>query len=139
MSDPRKATNETRLDPKDRSYAYDSTIVYDPTKAGGSVSVGLAVTLTGNKIVGLAADGDVIRGKLMKVESDGFCAVQCGGTNDFAPGTGAAVTVGKKAVGALLIAAKGYVREIASDAEAAKSRATIEGSEDATHIILDLG
>lgn len=139
MSTGREDTNYLRLDPKDRTYYYDSSIVYDQMKTNGSVSVGLAVGMTASKTVGLVTDGMPIRGKLMKVESDGKCAVQCGGTNEFAPGTGAAVTPGKKAIGAALAGAPGYVRETANDAEAAKSVATIEGSETATAIILDLG
>jgi hypothetical protein len=138
MADPRTEPGFERLNPNDRTYKYDGSIVYDPTLALGSVSVGKVVSIKSNKTVGLSVDGEAIRGKLMKVEKD-VCAVQCGGTALCAPGTAAAVTPGKKAVGAALAGAPGYVRESASDTEAAKSTARIEGSLDATNIIIDFG
>lgn len=138
MADPRTEPGFERLDPEDRTYKYDGSIVYDATLGLGSVSVGLVVSLKSSKTVGLATDGEALVGKLEKVEKD-VCAVQKGGSNVCAPGTGAAVTPGKKAVGAALGGAPGYVREVANDAEAAKSRARIEGSVDATHIIIDFG
>jgi hypothetical protein len=79
MADPRKAVIYTDIDRLPLSYKYDGSIVYDATKAGGSASVGLAVTLTGANQVGLGTDGARLEGELELVEGDGFCTVNTRG------------------------------------------------------------
>lgn len=115
MPDPR---NTVSFDEIARHYVGvpidNSTITFDVTKVGGSASVGLAVTLSANKTVALAADGNEVFGKLIKVEDDGVATIQDGGFMKLPGGTAAALTPGKKIVGALLVAAKGYIREVAT-------------------------
>lgn len=107
------------------TFKFDSTIVYDKTKTGGAAQVGLAVTLVDDGTVALVADAGGVKGKLIQVEPD-VCNVQVDGGMTLPGGTGASLTNGKKIVGALLIAAKGYVREVgASDAELAVARGEI--------------
>jgi hypothetical protein len=116
MADPRKTTDYEGIDYIGETFAFDNTIVFDKTKAGGSVSVGLAVTETGNRQVGLVADAQRVLGRLQSVDADGFCTVQTGGGCALPGGTGAALTAGSRIVGALLVAAKGYIRNAAATA-----------------------
>jgi hypothetical protein len=113
MSDPRAAVV---VDGQNAEYATflidNSTITYLATAAGGSSQVGLAVTMSAAGTVALAAAGDAIIGKLVKVEKDLFATVQVEGGMTLPAGTGASLTVGKKVVGCLLVAAKGYIREV---------------------------
>lgn len=90
----------------------NSTIVYDATKANGSVSVGLAVTTTGQTtgIIALSGDGERVTGKLLKVEADNKATVQVGGFMKLPGGTSATLTQGTKIVGDLLVSAKGYIQ-----------------------------
>ena len=92
----------------------NSTILYDAAQVNGSAQVGLAVTLSAARTVELAADADPIEGKLIKVEADDRATVQVGGYCTLPAGTGASLTLGKKIVGDLLVAAPGYVREVAT-------------------------
>jgi hypothetical protein len=89
-------------------------ITYDATLAGGSSKVGLAVTLSADRTVSTAADGEFVLGKLIKVEKDLRCTVQTGGFMTLPGGTSATLTRGKAIVGDLLVAAEGYVREVAT-------------------------
>jgi len=123
-------------------WADGSTIIYSATTAGGSTAVGLAVTfVAGTDVVGLCADGDAIVGKLLKVEADGACTVQNKGNTTFPAGTAATCTPGLKAVGALLVAAKGYIRNAnsATAAELAKTGPIIWDNVDMTKVVVDLG
>lgn len=92
----------------------DSTITYDGTKANGSAQVGLAVTLTASRTVGLTTDGSRVVGKLISVEQDKLCAVQVGGFVTLPSGASASLTPGKAIVGDLDTSAKGYIREVAT-------------------------
>jgi|SRR6185503_5786572 len=112
MADPRVIDFEG-IDEAFATFKFDSSIVYDKTKVGGAAQVGLAVTLSDDGIVGLVADGEAVAGKLVQVEPD-VCNVQIEGGMTLPAGTGATLTNNKKIVGALLIAAKGYIREAAS-------------------------
>lgn len=106
----------------------NSTITYSATTAGGSASVGLAVTMSAAKTVALTADGDAVVGKLIQVFGDNTCTVQLGDVLVLPGGTGASLTLGKKIVGALGAAnAKGYIREVATAtaAELGKARGMI--------------
>lgn len=123
----------------------DNTITYDATKAGGSAQVGLAVTLSANKTIALAADADPILGKLESVEWDKRATVIEGpGAYVTLPGgNSATLTVGTRIVGALNpSSAKGYIRSCsASEAtavEAQKARHTIIDSGTATAVVVRL-
>lgn len=96
------------------SYRHDDTITYDASKPGGSEQVGLAVTLESNSTVSLVGDGESVEGRLVKVEPGGVCVVQNRGYMKLPRGTSATLTPGKAIVGDLLVAAEGYVREVAT-------------------------
>jgi len=76
----------------------------------------LAVTLTAAtaQTVELVADGEGVLGKLIKVEADDIANVQIAGSMTLAGGTGATLTRQKAIVGDLLIAAEGYIRDVAT-------------------------
>lgn len=97
----------------------DSTITYDSTKEAGSAQVGLAVNFSADQTVQLAGSGEVVIGKLIKVESDNFATVQVGGGMTLPGGTSATLTVGTKIMGDLLVAAKGYIQTVSADAAGA--------------------
>ena len=62
MADPRLAPKLDNLFSDDFTMIIDnSTITYSETAADGSASVGLAVTLSGNSTVALAAADEVVR------------------------------------------------------------------------------
>jgi hypothetical protein len=142
MADPRNTVSFTDIDYDAVTFISDgSTIVYDSTKAGGSASVGLAVTLSGNGTVALAADGDKIIGKLISVESDDRAAVQTDGFVTLPAGSGATVTRGTSIVGALgASSAKGYIRTTASAtaAELVKQTGTIIDVADTAAVVVYL-
>lgn len=113
MSDPRADVKYDAIRAEYTTYKIDdSTITYEATEANGSSVAGRAVTLSAAETVALAADGEPIEGKLISVEADGYCTVQTGGFMTLPAGTGASLTLGKKIVGDLLSAAKGYIREV---------------------------
>ena len=125
----------------------NSTIVYDETKVGGSAGVGLAVTWSADDTVALAADGDALVGKLILVHDDNFCTVAFRGFVSLPAGTGATVTRGRLCVGALLVAAKGYIRQATAStafvtaeyAEQARARGRIWATADLTNVWVDFG
>jgi len=93
----------------------NSTITFDDTKVGGSAAVGKAVEMSAANTVALAADGAEVIGKLIKVSKDLKATVQIKGGMSLPGGNGAALTVGKKIVGALDAgAARGFIREVAT-------------------------
>lgn len=117
-----------------------STIVYDKTKANGSASVGLAVTLSAAFTAALAADGDAIIGRLEQVESDGTCRIRKGFV-ELPGGASASLTLGKKIVGALgAVSAKGYIREVntATAAELGKMNGQIIDASVTTAVIVKI-
>ena len=116
MSDPRNAVSLVGIGYETETFLIDnSTITYSATVANGSASVGLAVTFSAADTVALAADGNAIVGKLIKVESDNKAVVQTGGYVTLPGGNGASLTRGKKIVGALnASSAAGYIREVAT-------------------------
>lgn len=136
MANPRATLDHSGIGAVNVTFDADnSTILYDDTKPNGSAQVGLAVTLSDDSTVALAADAEAIVGKLIKVEADLKCVVQVAGYMTLPAGTAAGVTLGKKIVGDLLVAAKGYVREVAaSDAELAVARGFIVDNDTATAI-----
>ena len=114
----------------------DSTITYSATVAGGSSQVGLAVNFSTDDTVQLAGDGEAIIGKLIKVSKDLKATVQVAGEMELPAGTGAALTLGKKIVGDLLVAAKGYIREVATGtaAELGLCRGYIINNDDTANV-----
>lgn len=127
MANPRATQDFTRIGAHQETFSIDnSTITYDKTKSYGSAQAGLdlAVTLSGNGTVALAADGEKVIGTLALVEADGKCAVNTGKYVKFKGGTGASLTPGKAIVGALRSSAKGYIREVATGTAAELGRQT---------------
>ena len=109
MTDPRLDVSFEGIGAEHASYEVDnSTITYDATQDGGSDQVGLAVNLSAGKTVQLVGDGEVVLGKLVKVEPDGIANVQTGGYVTLPGGEGATLTPGKKIVGDLAVG-KGVV------------------------------
>jgi hypothetical protein len=110
--------------------ADNSTIVYDSTKVGGSVAVGLACTVSADSTVALCQDGDLVLGVVETVEPQGVDAkvtVRVTGAVTLAGGTAATLTLGSKIVGALNGGNRGYIRanNTATAAENAKARGII--------------
>lgn len=132
MADPREAVNFDGIGYKALTYVHDDTIVYDATKAGGSLQVGLAVTLEASKQVSLVGDGEQVEGVLQKVEPGGFCVVQTQGIAIMKGGTSATLTPGTKIVGDLLVSAEGYIQTVA--AQHGVSRGTIIDATDPTAV-----
>lgn len=119
----------------------DSTIKYSATAADGSVSVGLAVTLSADGTVALCADADRVLGKLLEVTHDGFCTVQVGGFVTLPGGASATLTRGLAIVGALgASSAKGYIRVVATGtaAELGKCHGYIVESGTSTAVVVKL-
>lgn len=139
MADARKDTDYKGIGANQVTYKYDGTIVYDDQQPGGAASVGRAVTIVSNKTVGLSADGDVIEGKLIKVEKDGFCTVQFTGFCTLPGGNGATNTVPNKICGALgAAAARGYTRNCATDTERANSKCRLVDGATATALAVQI-
>lgn len=142
MSDPRADVNLVGIGYQAKMFKIDdSTITYSATSDNGSASVGLAVTLSAAATVALVADGEAVVGKLVSVTKDNFAVVQTGGVCTLPGGTGASLTLGKKIVGDLLVAAKGYIREVATAtaAELGVARGQILDAGTTTAVVVDLG
>lgn len=123
MADPRLAVAFAEIGAVYATFKIDNVaITYDATQAGGSSSVGLAVTLSAADTISTVADGEFVLGKLVKVEADNMATVQIAGGMTLAAGTGASLTLGKQIVGAVLVAAEGYIREVATGTAAELGR-----------------
>lgn len=145
MANPRAAVGHLNVKTKRGTFKYDNTIVYDKTKAGNSVSVGLAVTLTGETTdtVSLIADGEKITGRLEYVDADGFCTVTEVGNVELPGGASALLTQGLAVVGSLGGAGgtqEGYIRAIAvaTLADVARARGEIINPADTTKVVVRL-
>lgn len=115
MANPRLAVDFEGIDGHYTGYLIDgATITWSAIAPRGSVVVDRAVALSGPGAVKLAGDGDRVIGRLERVESDGVATVQDGGHTILPAGTAAAITNGLDLVGALLVAAPGYVKEVAA-------------------------
>lgn len=143
MADPRSAgvaNQRTGTTPRVLSYKIDGTdIVYEAAPiTNGSSKAGLAVMLSGNGIVRLTADGARVLGRLLKVDDDGWCSVQVGGVVQL-PSSGT-ITVNTQIVGALLSAARGYVRSevLATLADVANAAHNVLDVSDVNNIEIDL-
>lgn len=112
MANPRAIVDFEGVNNYRVTVPYDnSTITYSATADGGSASVGLAVTLNSSDQAALCADAEFVFGKLISVEADGMCTIERGYVT-LPGGTSASLTRGKQIVGDLLVAAKGYIREV---------------------------
>lgn len=121
MANPRNTVKFNGLQYQAQTFLIDdSTITFDRDEANGSAQVGLAVTLSGDATVALCGAGDIVLGKLLKVESDGKATVQTGGYVAF-PSSGA-IAAGDKIAGA----ANG---EIAADTTAAARGIVVDASD----------
>ena len=112
MADPRSTTtNRVGTEPRrPLTFKADgSDIVYSATAAGGSAVVGRAVLISGNGVVRLTGAGSAVHGKLLQVEPDGYCTVECGSVVTLPKGDGA-ITAGDRVCGDLQGANRGYVR-----------------------------
>ena len=143
MADPRAAVNHlTGPHPHElHTYVHDATIVYSATVEDGSSQVGLAVSIESDNVVTLAGDGENVLGKLLKVESDGFCVVQTDGYMTLPGGNSATLTAGENIVGALnASSAEGYIRAVATAtaAELGHGRGMIVDASTTTAVIVKL-
>ena len=141
MADPREAISFVGIGYDAETYAHDDTIVYDATEEGGSEQVGLAVTIESDDTVSLVGDGELVIGKLVKVEPGGFCVVQTGGHMTLPGGDGATLTVGAKIVGDLGVgSAEGYVQAAvaATAAHHVVSRGQIINNDDTANVVVRL-
>ena len=120
MADPRTDTSVVGIGELCATFDIDnSSIVYAATSAGGSASVGLAVTITSAETIATAADAEMVLGKLILVTADNKATVQIKGGMTLPGGDSASLTVGKKIVGAVDGSAnEGYVREVDTSAAA---------------------
>jgi len=143
MSDPRNAVAFEGIRYSAETFLIDnSTITYSETAANGSSQVGLAVTLSGDSTVGLVGDGEAVKGKLIKVESDLKAVVQTKGLCTLPGGDGATLTLGEKIVGDLgAAAAEGYIRAVATGTAAELGHAVGEiiNNDTTTAVVVDLG
>lgn len=142
MSDPRANVNLVGIGYRATTFKIDdSTITYSAASDNGSAQVGLAVTLSAAATVALVADGEAVVGKLISVTKDNFAVVQTHGICTLPGGTSAGLTLGEKIVGDLLVAAKGYVREVATAtaAELGHARGQILDAGTTTAVVVDLG
>lgn len=136
MTDPRAAVNHLSKY-RAKTYPHDATIVYDSTEENGSAQVGLAVSIESDNLITLVGDGENVEGKLIKVESDGFCVVQVEGEMTLPGGDGATLTAGLKIVGDLgAAAAEGYIQAVA--AQHTVSRGTIIDASVTTAVVVRL-
>lgn len=115
MADPRAVADLVGIGYEAVTIAHDDTIVYSATVANGSASVGLATSIESDGVVTLAGSGENVFGKLIKVESDGFCVVQVAGIMTLPGGTSATLTAGLKIVGDLLGSAEGYIQAVSTE------------------------
>lgn len=140
MADPRNTLDFSEIDNLQVTLKHDASIVFDRTLRGGSAQVDLAVRLITDKTVALTIDASHVYGKLIAVESDGNCVVQVEGFCDLPGGTGATFTLGAGIVGAVLVAAGGYIRgrAAATLAEVAVARGQVIDDNTATAILVHL-
>lgn len=140
MADPRDRVVFDSIGALYVTYKTDnSTIVYDATKANGSASAGLAVTLSADGTVALCADADEVIGKLITVSSDNKASVQTSGYMLLPGGDGATLTVGSRVVGDLGAAsAKGYIRDVAASGEEASASGRIHDKSDTAAVVVKL-
>jgi hypothetical protein len=142
MADPRNVIGFEGIDEVFTTFIIDNvTIVFDSTLAGGTAAATLnkAVSLSTDKTIQLASDGEAIVGKLVLVEQDNKATVQVGGCMSLPGGASATLTDGTTIVGALGAAsAKGFIRTTASGtaAELVKGSGQIWDASDPTAVVV---
>lgn len=140
MADPR-AVNSFELGPKPHeiaTFVHDNTIVYNAALAGGAAQVGLAVSVESDNLITLVGSGENVLGKLLKVESDGFCSVQHSGFMTLPGGASATLTAGLHIVGDLggeSTTAEGYI-QAASTEDTVSRGMIIDSSTAAATVVL---
>lgn len=141
MADPRATLLHVQdAEGRTETFTIDGvSITYSATQTGGSAAVGKAVTLVAG-VLELAADGEAILGKLLKVEPDNTALVQISGFMTLPGGTGATLTQGARIVGDLLVAAEGYIQAAASGTAAhhVVSRGFIVDASDTAAVVVYL-
>lgn len=137
MSDPREDVRFAGIGYEALTFQHDDTIVYDDEVEGGSEQVGLAVTIESDDTVSLVGDGELVAGKLVKVEPGGIAVVQTGGIMELPGGDAATLTIGSKIVGDLgAAAAEGYIQAVA--AQHGFSRGQIINNDVTTAVVVRL-
>lgn len=101
MADPRADNAFDGIGELPVTFKHDGSIVFNPLLPGGSAQVGRAVYVVAARTVGLTIDGVGVKGRLEKVEHDGFCGVVVDGYVKLPSRTGAIPAVGSQIVGAL--------------------------------------
>lgn len=139
MADPR-ATTTNRIGTEPRrplTFKIDnSDITYSATAPGGSAVVGRAVMVSGAGIVRLTGAGSGVLGKLLQVEADGYCTVECGSVVTLPKGDNA-IAVNDKIVGDTLSSARGYIRGCV-EPTGSYVEGTAEDSSRGSHRVLDV-
>jgi len=125
------------------------TITYDETQPNGIPAAltgrAVSVTVTGGRVVAkLAADGESVHGRLMRITRDLFCAMAHRGFVPLPAGASATITPGRKVVGALGGAGgtqPGYIRDAASGTavELARKGGHAYDNTDLNNVLVDLG
>jgi hypothetical protein len=138
MATGRQDVDFEGVEPLDLSFKIDGvTITYDATKDRGSAAVDLACKLSAARTVALVVDGDPIIGQVIKVEPDGFATVRVEGGVTLPGGNAAALTAGKRIVGAVGPAAeKGRIRN-AADVGGAYAQAAATDQQNGRGTIID--
>lgn len=141
MADPRNTVGFEGIDEVFATFNTDGvTILFDATLPGRTAAATLnkAVSFSAGSTVQLAADAEAVVGKLVLVESDLKCSVQIEGCCTLPGGTAATLTLQTGIVGALLVAAKGYIRSAASGtaAELLKMNGKIWDASDTANVIV---
>jgi hypothetical protein len=141
MTNPRDVARFDGIGYKAVTIPHDASIVYDQNQPNGSVSRGLAVRMISSTQCGLTVDASPVKGRIERVESDGFAVIQIEGYMRFPGGTGAVWTASqdKPIVGAVGPAsAPGYVRPaaVATLAEVAVANGEIQDFSDPTNVLV---
>lgn len=131
MANPRDDVDFEGIGVRNVTHKHDGSIVYDDKQPGGSLAVGKATKMVGQRTVGLTTDGSGVAGKIIKVEDDGFLTLQVEGGCTLPGGTGATLTPGSRLVGALNGGNPGFVRSV-NDAVAAEVAVARHEIKDAT-------
>lgn len=121
MANPRKTISHIGIGFRSTTMLVDAiTLTYSATEKNGSAGAGLAVAAktTVEDTVELVTTDQRVLGKVLQVEPDGACAVQIEGGCELPQGTGPALIRGRRIVGALSTAARGYIAGVADPAAA---------------------
>lgn len=139
MPNPRMAVaHDENFAAYDTFIADGVTLIFDRTVPRGHAAVGRAVSIKSatDNVIELSADAQAILGRLERIEPDGKCVVQVGGYTKLPAGTTPNLVRGGKLVGALLSAARGYVRApvTATNADVLAARGMVVEATDTTNV-----